>query len=148
MRKINFTQVPVREYISPKGKFGIMFQDTSRKLGRRGVPFELGFITLKPGKVNFPYHLHTAEWEMYVIVSGTGQMRTPAGKQRIGPGDVLMCPPNEPHQIINNSKRNLKYYVIANNVVSDCCYYPDSRKWALPGKVVRVTNAKYHDGEE
>jgi uncharacterized cupin superfamily protein len=148
MKKINFAKVPVTKWNSPKGKFGIRFQDTSRKLGRRGVPFELERVSVPPGKANFPYHLHCTEWEMYVILSGTGQIRTPAGKQRIVPGDVLMCPPNEPHQIINNSQRNLEYYVIANNAGTDICYYPDSKKWTLPGKVVHVTKANYFDGEE
>ena len=148
MKKVNFANIPVGVYKSPKGKFGIRFQDTSRKIGRRGVPFEFELVTIKPGTANFPYHLHTADWEMYVIVSGTGQIRLPAGKQKIRPGDVLLCPPNEPHQIINNGKRDLKYYVIANNPVSDICYYPDSKKWMLPGKCVTVRKAKYHDGEE
>ncbi len=148
MKKINIARIPVEIYNSPKGKFGIRYQDTSRKIGRRGVPFEFELVTLKPGKANFPYHLHTAEHEMYVIVAGRGQIRTPAGKQPLRAGDVVMCPPNEPHQIINNSKRDLKYYVIADNQRGDCCYYPDSDKWAIPGKYVKVTKVGYHEGEE
>ena len=148
MKKTNFSKIPVGEYKSPKGKFGILYQDTSRKLGRRGVPFELALIAIKPGKANFPYHLHTAEHEMYVIVNGTGQVRTPSGKQRIGPGDVLMCPPNEPHQIINTGKSTLKYYVIADNQRGDACYYPDSRKWSVGGRIVKGKTVPYHHGEE
>ncbi len=148
MKKINFAKIPVEKWTSPKGKFGVRSQDTSRALGRRGVPFELERVVVPPGKANFPYHLHSTEWEMYIVIRGTGQIRTPAGKQRIVAGDVLMCPPNEPHQIINHSPRDLEYYVIANNAGPDVCYYPDSKKWAIPGKVVRVTKAKYFDGEE
>jgi uncharacterized cupin superfamily protein len=148
LKKVNLSQIPVEIYRSPKGKFGIHYRDTSRKLGRRGVPFELEHVTVKPGKVNFPYHLHSTEWEMYVIIRGTGQIRLPSGKQRIRVGDVLLCPPNEPHQIINNSRRDLEYYVIANNAGTDLCYYPDSKKWMLPGKCVTVRKANYHDGEE
>lgn len=148
MKKINFTQIPVREYKSPKGKFGILYQDTSRKLGRRGVPFELALITLKPGQVNFPYHLHTAEHEMYVILAGHGQLRTPAGKHPLRAGDVVLCPPNEPHQIRNTGKSALKYYVIADNQRGDSCYYPDSRKWSVGGRIVKGRTVPYHEGEE
>jgi uncharacterized cupin superfamily protein len=148
MKKINIAKVPMREYKSPKGKFGVFFQDTSQAIGRRGVPFELELVTVKPGKANFPYHLHTAEHEMYVVSAGRGQLRTRAGKQPLRTGDVVIFPPNEPHQIINNSARDLKYYVIANNQCCDCCYYPDSRKWAIPGKVVKVKKVPYHEGEE
>ena len=85
---------------------------------------------------------------MYLVVSGTGQVRTSKGHTAIRPGDAFMCPPNEAHQIINNSKRDLKYYVIADNPVTDVCYYPDSDKWMIPGKVVRITKVGYHEGEE
>jgi uncharacterized cupin superfamily protein len=148
MKKINISKIPVREYKSPKRRFGILYQDTSRKLGRRGVPFELALIKVKPGKANFPYQLHTAEHEMYVIVSGAGQMRLPSGKQTIRAGDVMLCPPNEPHQIINTGKKDLVYYVIADNQRGDACYYPDSRKWAVGGKIVKGQSVPYHHGEE
>ena len=148
MKKINLSKVPVIKWNSPKGKFGILYQDTSRKLGRRGTPFEFALVTMKPGKANFPYHLHTAEHEMYVIVSGTGVMRVPAGRQRIVAGDVLMCPPNEPHQIINTGKTALKYYIIADTQRGDACYYPDSRKWNVGGKVMTIRKANYFAGEE
>jgi len=148
MKKINIAKVPVESYKSPKGKFAQRYQGISIALGRRGHPFDLELTALPPGKANCPYHFHTAQWEMYVVISGTGQVRTSKGRTGIRPGDVFICPPNEAHQIINNSKRDLKYYVIADNPVSEVCYYPDSDKWMIPGKVVRVAKASYLDGEE
>lgn len=148
MKKINIAKVKVVDYKSPKGKFGLQYRSISAALGRRGHPFDLGLVTLPPGKANYPYHLHTAQWEMYVVVSGTGRVRTPKGRTGIRAGDVFMCPPNEPHQVINTGKRDLQYYIIANNPVSECCYYPDSDKWALPSKIVKVKRANYFDGEE
>ena len=32
-----------------------------------------------PRAVNWPYHAHSAQWEFYMLVSGRGQVRTPAG---------------------------------------------------------------------
>jgi len=148
MKKINITKVKIADYKSPRGKFGLQYRSVSAALGRRGHPFDLGLVTLPPGKANYPYHLHTAQWEMYIVVSGAGQVRTPKARTRIRAGDVFVCPPNEPHQVLNTGKRDLQYYIIADNPVSDCCYYPDSDKWALPSKIVRVKGAKYFDGEE
>ena len=47
-------------------------------------------------------------------------------------------------------QRGVLHYVIADNPASDPVYYPDSDKWLirLPGKLGRVTEAAYFDGEE
>ena len=85
-------------------------------------------MTLPPGKRFCPYHSHTAEHELYVVVSGRGEMRHPGGLEPMGPGDSFHFPPGEAHQVINSGTDPLVYYVIANNVLSDDCYYPDSDK--------------------
>jgi uncharacterized cupin superfamily protein len=134
----------VRKFQSPKGKFGQFYRDFPAK----NAPFELGHVTLKPGKACCPYHFHTAQWEMYVILHGTGHARTPKGRTAIRAGDVFMCPPREPHQIINTSKRDLEYYVIADNPVSDSCYYPDSDKWLVDHRIIKGKRVPYLTGEE
>lgn len=148
MRKISITKVPVGTYDSPKGKFAQRYQGISLALGGKHHPFDLELVTLPDGKANSPYHYHTAQWEMYVVVSGTGSVRTPKGRTRIRPGDVFVCPPNEPHQIINTSKRNLQYYCIADNPVSDSCYYPDSKKWLVAHRIIKGKRVPYLEGEE
>ena len=148
MKKINIAKVPVTKWRSRTGKFAQHFQGVSIALGARKCPFDLEVCTLPPGTANCPYHLHHAQWEMYVVISGTGHVRTAKGRTRIAPGDAFICPPKDAHQIINTGKRPLKYYVLADNPALEVCYYPDSRKWAIPGKIVRVTKANYFDGEE
>ena len=85
-----------------------------------------------------------------MIVSGRGQVRTPAGTAEVREGDYLVHPPGEPHQLANTGAVDLIYYVIADNPPSDVCHYPDSSKWGVPGqpKPVRVQPADYYDGEE
>jgi uncharacterized cupin superfamily protein len=158
MKKINIARVPVNKWDSPKGKFAQRYQGISIALGARHCPFDLELCTLPPGTANCPYHFHSAQWEMYVVVSGTGQVRTAKGRTAIRPGDAFICPPREAHQIINNSKRDLRYYVIADNPAVEVCFYPDSNKWMIPGKmmrgaktryqIARIKNAHYLDGEE
>ena len=72
MKKINIAKVPVEKWGSPKGKFAQRCQGISIALGAKGKPFDLELTTIPPGKAHCPYHYHTAQWEMYVVVSGTG----------------------------------------------------------------------------
>lgn len=158
MNKINLNQVRMEESISPKGRFRLSSQDISgAMLGKIDPsslathPFEVELVRLPPGAVNHPYHSHSAQWELYLITEGRGQMRSSNGLTEVRESDCFMLPPNEPHQLINTGASELVYYVIANNPVSDACYYPDSDKWFLPGqtKPVRVkTSLDYYDGEE
>ena len=69
----------------------------------------------------------------------------------VGAGDAFVQPPGTAHQIRNTSAtEDLIYYVIADNPISDPVYYPDSDKWAIrpPGKLGRLTETEYYDGEE
>jgi uncharacterized cupin superfamily protein len=148
MRKINITKVPIETYDSPKGRFAQRYQGISLALGGKRHPFDLELVTLPAGKANSPYHYHTAQWELYAIVRGAGQVRTPKGRTAFRAGDVFMCPPGEPHQIINNSKRDLQYYCIADNPISDSCYYPDSKKWLVDHRIIKGKRVPYLTGEE
>jgi uncharacterized cupin superfamily protein len=75
-----------------------------------------------------------------------------AGKKRvkIKAGDCIMNPPGEPHHIINTGRKDLLYYVIANNSPTDVWHYPDSNKWGSPTirKTFRLQVTHYLDGEE
>lgn len=77
-------------------------------------------------------------------------MRHPGGTEPIRAGDTFVFPPGEAHQLLNPSDVPLVYYVIANNVPSDDCYYPDSGKWAIQSvdQVIRFIPVGYYDGEE
>jgi len=159
MKKINLEQMPWKERKSPKGKFHFCYRDVaaefrSPKTGSRlpsEPPFEFAVLRIRPGAANFPFHSHAAEWEFYYIASGTGVMRAGEKRVRVKPGDCLMCPPREPHQLINTGRTDLVYHVVANNSAADIWHYPDSGKWGFTVgptffKLTPVT--AYHEGEE
>jgi len=162
MKKINVNDIPWRERKSPKGRYhrflrdvALAFQSPSSGPKLRGdPPFEVELVRLPPGARNFPLHSHAAEWEFYLIVSGTGKVRTGKSLRSLEPGDCILNPPGEPHQIINTSKSDLLYYVIANNAVADFYYYPDSNKWGLEAPAMnqdrsfRMKDVNYYEGEE
>jgi len=158
MKKINLSTVGVDECKSPKGRFRLFSQDISaairqgngEKTRTTACPFDVELVRLPPRAANYPLHSHSAQWEFYMIVSGRGQVRTPAGITEIREGDYLVHPPGEAHQLINTGAVDLIYYIIADNPTSDVCHYPDTNKWGVPGqaKLVRVEPTEYYDGEE
>lgn len=154
MRRIALTDVPETEYRSPKGVFCQLSKEISMHLGARENephrhPFELEYAVVPPGKRHCPYHAHTAQTELYHIVSGSGKARHPGGLEELKAGDTIIFPPGEAHQIINDSEEPLAYWVIADNPPRDGAYYPDSDKWYLPPiGDFRFTQVDYHDGEE
>ncbi len=58
-------------------------------------------------------------WECYLILSGSGTVRSPEGDTSVGPGDVVMHPPGEPHQMLNPGPADLVYWVIASDVPNE-----------------------------
>src|SRR5262245_36042515 len=114
MKKLNLDQIKWREQISPKGKFHIQYRNVAAEYRRPKAgprfrsepPFELAVVRIKPGAANFPFHSHATEWEFYFIASGSGAMRCGKKRFKVRPGDCVMCPPGEPHQMINIGRQD------------------------------------------
>jgi uncharacterized cupin superfamily protein len=158
MNKINLAEIPFEKGRSPKGRYRRLSQHISEALtgvnglGRSGLtqPFEVELVRVPPGAVNWPYHSHSAQWEVYLIIGGRGRVRTPAGSAEVREGDCLVHPPGEAHQLKNTGATDLVYFVIADNPSADVCHYPDTNKWSLPGQPhpVRIQPSNYYEGEE
>ena len=158
MNRVRIDELPWEEIRSPGRKFHSFFKNLSVALGGirnagvwgGGHPFDLQLRRIPPGAAVCPYHTHLGQWELFVVRSGAGTVRVPEGMQAVRPGDVFVHPPGEPHQLINSGAADLEVFIVADNPPLDACYYPDSDKWALrpPGKVFRITEVDYLDGEE
>ncbi|HLJ83686.1 MAG TPA: cupin domain-containing protein [Candidatus Eremiobacteraceae bacterium] len=159
MRKVNTKTVPEDTWTSPKGKYVGADKGISEALGRdpRSTdlmlrhPFDVALMRVPPGKVPFPYHSHSAQWEFYIVESGAGKVRHQDGTDEIEAGDAFIFEPGQPHQLINDGKDDLVVYIIADNPVGESCHYPDSDKYAVrsPGrKLMRSEALGYYDGEE
>jgi uncharacterized cupin superfamily protein len=159
VNKVNTRDVPDEAWASPKGKFGCIDKNISVKLGRdpastdllRRQPFDVEICRVLPGKSICPFHSHSAQWEFYHVISGTGLVRDMAGRNPVEPGDAFIFAPGEPHEIINDGAAELVLYVVADNPIGETCHYPDSGKWMVPlpeKRVIRSAPLDYHDGEE
>src|SRR6266436_5616821 len=94
MKKINTNELTEDTWSSPKGKFTGAGKEVSEALGRKPrstdlnerYPFDVEIVRIAPGKTPYPYHLHSAQWEFYHVISGTGAVRDKDGKTPIEPG--------------------------------------------------------------
>lgn len=158
MTRTQADDLPWTTQNSPLGKYGVKRQSLSQAAGGQkdigvwggGHPFDLEIHRVAPGKVNFPLHEHTAQWEAYYILSGSGKVRTSQGKESIKTGDYLVFPPGEAHQILNTGSEDLTYMVIADQPLADVIHYPDSGKWFVKPqkKVFEMNEVDYFKGEE
>src|SRR6185436_15236441 len=118
MRKVNTKDLAELTWSSPKGKFAGAGKEVSEALGRKPLstdlrkrhPFDVEILRVPPGKSAYPYHSHSAQWEFYHVISGTGLARHEGGTTAIEPGDAFIFEPGQPHQIINNSTGDLIAY--------------------------------------
>lgn len=161
MQKVNINEIQERERKSPNGKFGRVSKDISIALGsdlesfdlRKRHPFDLALLRIPKGKALCPYHSHSAESELYLVVSGKGSIRDKDGTTTVTTGDAFFFGPGEAHQLTNAGNEDFVYYVIADNPRGDSCYYPDSGKFAVMKEgadevIVKGTETDYFDGEE
>jgi len=161
MRKVNLNDIEWQERQSPKGKFGRRSKNISIALGRdpesldlmKRHPFDLALVSIPKGKSLCPYHSHSSESELYLVVSGKGSIRDKDGSTIVCPGDAFLFQPGEAHQLSNAGEEDFVYYVIADNPRGDSCHYPDSGKFAVwkEGMDEVIVNGKetdYFDGEE
>ena len=159
MRKVNTKELEEESWKSPMGTFMGAGKEVSIALGRMSQstdlrerhPFDVEILRVPPGKKPYPYHSHSAQWEFYHVISGTGVSRDEEGETPIGEGDAFIYPPGEAHQLINKGEDDLILYVVADNPIGEVCHYPDSGKWSVPlpeRKVVQCEEREYYDGEE
>src|SRR5579862_6323839 len=101
MNKINLTEISIEKNRSPKGQFRRLSQHISQAvagvngLGSKGIslPFEVDLVRIPAGAINWPFHSHSVKWELYMIISGRGQVRTQDRTVDVREGDCIVHPP-------------------------------------------------------
>ncbi|MEM1058851.1 MAG: cupin domain-containing protein [Verrucomicrobiota bacterium] len=161
MKTVNSSHLPdfTTDFVSPKGKYAGHFTNLTIALGFNPhqpdaspqAPFDVAIHRIPPGKANFPFHSHSAQYEFYHITAGSGKLRHDDGEIEIKEGDAFMCEPGQAHQLINDGETDLVYLIVADNPKGESCHYPDSQKWLVrsPQKqLIRSESIDYFDGEE
>lgn len=158
-RKVHPDDLPWEGWNSTREKFRGESKELSIALGAKrntpvglgGHPVDLELSKLLPRQSGCPFHSHAAQWELFLILSGTATVRAGSETATLRAGDAVMHPPGEAHQITNASERDdLLFLLIADNPPVDYWHYPDSNKWGLrsPRMFFRPSEVDYWDGEE
>ncbi|HEX5779306.1 MAG TPA: cupin domain-containing protein [Xanthobacteraceae bacterium] len=90
-----------------------------------------------PGKIAFPYHVHHANDEMFVILQGSGEYRFGDKTYPVRAGDVVSAPaggPERAHQIINTGSEEMRYLGISTTLWPEAIEYPESNKFAVASR--------------
>ncbi|MBV8171455.1 MAG: cupin domain-containing protein [Candidatus Eremiobacteraeota bacterium] len=159
MRKVNTDMLEELTWSSPQGKFKGAGKQVSEALGRKPKstdlmdrhPFDVEILRVAPGQMPYPYHSHSAQWEFYHVISGSGTVRHEGGSDPITAGDAFIFRPGEAHQLINSGNADLVVYVIADNPIGESWHYPDSGKIGVQAPkrmLARTAPLDYFDGEE
>jgi uncharacterized cupin superfamily protein len=159
MRKININEIAEDAWMSPKEKFAAFGKSVSIALGRKDTstdlqdrhPFDLEILRVAPGQTPYVYHSHSAQWELYHVISGNGVVRHADGTTPIEAGDAFVFKPGEPHQLTNNGEVDLVLLVVADNPIGESGHYPDSKKWIVRSPertIIRSEPLDYFDDEE
>ncbi|MBO9577570.1 MAG: cupin domain-containing protein [Microbacteriaceae bacterium] len=119
-----------------------------------GNQLQIAFMEIPPGKSAYPYHWHEGVTESYVILSGSGLVRTPGGEFAVGSGDVVAFPPGPAgaHRMTNTGAEPLRYVDIDSTSDPDVFHYPDSGKTGTisrfdAGLTFDAARTGYYEGE-
>jgi uncharacterized cupin superfamily protein len=128
------------------------WEHTGRKLGRHLGARTTGMSLreIAPGARSFPMHRHSAEEELFVVLSGDGRLRLGSDEHALRPGHVVSRPAGTgvAHQFIAGED-GLEVLAYSNIEHADMSFFPDSNKVGLRylDVIVRVEPADYWDGE-
>ena len=83
---------------------------------------------LEPGAVGSPLHLHHANEELLLVLTGTVSLHGPDGTQLLPAGAVVAFPRGQPgaHSLVNRSGASVRYLVVSTTKRPDIVEYPDT----------------------
>jgi uncharacterized cupin superfamily protein len=115
------------------------------RLGRQAGAKLLGasLYEIPPGQATFPYHAHTANEEMLIVLRGRPHLRTPEGWRELAEGDVVAFRRGEEgaHQVHNRGGKEVRVLVLSTMIAPEVNLYPDT------GRLMAATRAPGAAGE-
>src|SRR5260370_4070527 len=119
MQKINTNDRPEETWPSRDRHHVIAGKEISEALGRvpqstdpnERHPFDVEIQHIPAGATATYFHSHSAQWEFYHIVSGSGTVRHDGGTEPVVPGDAFLFKPGEGHQLIAGTDGLVMYVV-------------------------------------
>ena len=150
VNKINVDEAHWQDHTGDKAPYGCFVSDLDFEIGAEKLGFRV--VRLPAGNTFCPVHWHTAEEELFIVLSGEPSLVTPRGNWRLRAGDYVAFPTrfSGAHKLINESDADCEVIMVANNDRRDVCSYPDSQKVLVEARDLMVRDnpeLDYYDGE-
>ena len=123
------------------GKYKSQIKELAEPWGAKQLGFYIKIM--EPKTFSAPYHWHTGEEEMIIVIEGSATVHNNGEFRVLKPGDLVYynTGADSVHHMYNHTDEPFKYFVLSNTGVEDECYYPDSKKQSSP-------NGFMQDGKE
>lgn len=147
---INLSQIGLKPDGSKVAHYDSNVSDIdSFDMGSKLLFFEVR--ELAPGKLSCPYHFHTDEEEVFIIIEGEALLRQNNSKRVVKKGDLLFFKrgPEGAHQLFNHTDLPMKYLDLSTNRDTGRVQYPDSNKISVgDGHIYKQDDqVDYYSGE-
>ena len=108
------------------------FVSRRARLGRQAGCQKLGasLYELPPGAASFPLHIHHANEELLIVLSGRPTLRGLDSQRELVPGEVVACPVGRAgaHRIDNHGPEPARVLILSTMLYPEVNEYPDSGK--------------------
>lgn len=103
-------------------------KEMSKEFGTKNLGFHLE--VMNPKTFSCPYHYHTEEEELCIVVEGEAVVRHNGEFRKVKAGDVIYygTGAENAHHIYNHTDKPFKFFALSTNFPEESCYYPDSNK--------------------
>jgi uncharacterized cupin superfamily protein len=144
---VHMTNVPAVE----QGRPG--WEQVKHRIGRHlgTVTTGMTLMDVARGAKSYPFHCHSAEEELFVVLAGEGTLRLGDARHALRAGNIVSRPAGTriAHQFIAGDD-GLSVLAYSDIDPNDLAFYPDSDKVKLRGLdvMIRVEPLDYWDGED
>lgn len=100
------------------------------RLGRQAGSEQLGasLFELAPGAASFELHVHHANEELIVVMSGRPTLRTLESERELEPGEVVACPTGRRggHRLDNRTDEPARVLIVSTMIAPELNEFPDT----------------------
>jgi len=103
------------------------------RIGRQTGARQLGasLFELPPGAASFPLHIHYANEEMLVVVSGRPTLSTLGGSRELVAGEAVACPAGREgaHRLTNDTSEPVRVLIVSTMHAPDINEFPETGEY-------------------
>lgn len=133
--------------VTAHGRYGRSQRDLGEATGSKLSG--LRHVVIEAGQESCPAHWHTAEEELFVVLTGGGEVELGPETFALRAGSLVARPPaTSVEHLLRAGPDGMTYLAYGTRRPEDICHYPRTGKILIgKGTVLRVQDVDYWDGE-